>query len=150
MTLIELLLAIGIFNGIFFGAKIGFDHFGISGAVTGGLIGPLIGYQIAKLPGRIFEASIKYKTRKKNDHELFESINPNQWMDLEYSFRELKKRNLNFDQYAEVLISLMKSDEIHKRIKGFTVYNEFFPDRIDDIQNFSPFEDTETCKRKLA
>ena len=149
MTLSELLLAIGIISGLFIGARFGFDHYGIYGAIFCGLIGPFLGYQIAKIPEYIYLGLTKYRIRKKSDEALFQALNPEMWQEIDYVFDELKRRKLDLDSRTSVLYELMKSNEIHKRFKGFFTFKKIFPESISCLGDYSPFEPSNICKQKI-
>jgi hypothetical protein len=150
MTFTELLIAIGVVAGLLLGAKGGHDLCGVSGAVVGGIIGPVLGYYLARFPEKACIALQKRRIRSKGVEELHALLNPQDWQSVDLVLLELKRRGVDITGQADLLFSLMASEHIHERLMGKRTFDRCFPERIHVLAKYSPFEDASICREKLS
>ena len=150
MTFTELLIGICVVAGFVLGAKAGHNLCGVSGAVVGGIIGPVLGYYFARFPEMAGIAIKKREIRSKDVEELHALLNLQDWQWVDLVLLELKRRGVDITGQMDFLFSLMASEHIHERLKGKRTYDKCFPDRIHILAKYSPFEDSSICREKLS
>jgi hypothetical protein len=139
-------LAIGA--GVIAGGSIGWNRFGILGCVAGALIGFLSGAVIGQLPLLVGLKRMSRQFDRMTDEQLSEYLHDRECLATNLVLLELDRRGSDIQRELPFVHSLLASDEVQRRTRGWAALMSAFPELVGRVPGYSPTATTAECRAK--
>ncbi|MCA8999070.1 MAG: hypothetical protein KDA80_18865 [Planctomycetaceae bacterium] len=147
-TFFHLIQLLAIVGGAALLGAIGWDIFGILGCVVGIPLGFLLGAILGSLPLILGLKWISRRFDRSTDEQLVDELHDPTCLTPNLILLELKRRGTDIQRELPFVLSLLASDDMHRRTAGWAALNPAFPELVGRIPEYRPTATAAECQAK--
>jgi hypothetical protein len=147
-TLFNLIQLLAIIAGSALLGVIGWNKFGMAGCVVGVLLGFTLGAVVGQLPLIVILKWMSRRFLRMTNEQLVAELRSSACVTPNIVLLELNRRGYDIQHELPFVLSLLASDEMHRRAAGWAALTSAFPEIVDRISDYNPTASTADCQLK--
>lgn len=149
--LLDLLCMIGVLSGTLVGSVLGYEHFGMWGAVGAGLGSLWLCWRLALFLQLQELRSVKRLFRTRTTEDLCSDVTGRRCLMLNFTLLELRSRGVDIAPFLDVVLELLDSEDPWDRSRGWAALSSAYPEWAANIPDYQPRYGTEKdCREKAG
>jgi hypothetical protein len=149
-TVLHFLVLLAICTGLALGLAAGEKLFGVAGGFIGALAGGYAGFIIGRLPERLMLQSLFLALARETSDALRSFLHSPNCQIPNMVLMELQSRGEDILQELPAILSLLESEELRRRGRGWAALTTAFPDLAGHVRDYRISDSVDECRRKIA
>jgi hypothetical protein len=151
LGLLDLLCLVGTVTGVTVGSVLGFEHFGVWGAVGGGLASLWLCSRLVAFVRLQELILIKRSFRNRSTGSLYAEVVERRCLMLNFTLLELRSRGVDIAPLLLVVLDGLESEDAGNRARGWAALSSAYPEWAENIRDYQPVHGTLTsCREKVG
>jgi hypothetical protein len=147
VTIFHLLMLVAVVGGAALGAALGWNVFGVIGAIAGAVVGLLAGGALGQIPMVVGMLMVERRYEKMTTDALREHLHAGECATPNLVLLELHRRGENIEEELPLLQTLLASEDVQQRTRGWAALRSAFPERAAQMAGYSPFGTIDECRK---
>jgi hypothetical protein len=151
MTLNVLLYLVAVVTGGVTGGGLGFNLFGVGGAIAGGIVGAGLGHAVGVVPEWLSTRLMFRHISRSSDEELWKIVHLGFWNFYQtLALLQLAARGQDVRTQLPRIVKMLESDDRLQRVYGWDALRLVFPAETAMVADYNPQGTAEDCRNKAA